>query len=83
MRGSYGIQHINSYHSILKLFLAPFKGVSTKYLNNYLIWHNFENIAKETPTEKERILWEFIETNDCISRCYDMSMRNAVPLLAA
>ena len=83
MRGSYGIQHINSYHSILKLFLAPFKGVSTKYLNNYLIWHNFENIAKETPTEKERILWEFIETNDCISRCYDMSMREAVPLLAA
>ena len=47
-QGIYNIQHINSYHSELKRFLYAFKGVSTKYLNNYLIWHNFVNYAKET-----------------------------------
>lgn len=39
-QGIYNIQHINSYHSELKRFLYAFKGGSTKYLNNYLIWHN-------------------------------------------
>jgi len=31
------IQRMNAYNSELKLFLNPFKGVSTKYLNNYLV----------------------------------------------
>jgi len=46
-QGIYNIQHINNYHSELKRFLYAFKGVSTKYLNNYLILHNFVNYAKE------------------------------------
>ena len=45
--GIYHIQHINSYHSILKNWIRRFHGVATKYLNNYLIWHNFVNYAKE------------------------------------
>ena len=40
--GIYHIQHINSYHSMLKNFMIRFHGVATKYLNNYLIWHNLE-----------------------------------------
>ena len=39
-RGIYHIQHINNYHSQLKGFLYRFHGVATKYLNNYLVWHN-------------------------------------------
>lgn len=39
--GIYHIQHINSYHSRLKQFINRFKGVSTKYLNNYLVWMNY------------------------------------------
>lgn len=36
----YHIQNINGYHSRLKNFIRRFKGVSTKYLNNYLTWNN-------------------------------------------
>ena len=61
-RGVYNIQHINSYHSVLKNFMRIFKGVSTKYLPNYLVWNNFENYAKETTAEKRRILFDFIAT---------------------
>ena len=40
VKGIYHIQHLNAYHSRLKAFLASLKGVSTKYLNNYLTWVN-------------------------------------------
>ena len=62
--GLYNIQHINSYHSVLKNFTRKFKGVSTKYLPNYLVWNNFENYANETFVEKHRILLEFIVTTN-------------------
>jgi transposase-like protein len=58
-KNSFHIQHINNYHSTLKGFMYPFKGVSTKYLNNYLIWHNFVNYAGETYTEKKKILMNY------------------------
>lgn len=36
------LQKINNLHSRLKGLLAPFRGVSTKYLDNYLAWNGFE-----------------------------------------
>ena len=36
--GEYHINNVNAYHSGLKYFLMRFKGISTKYLNNYLNW---------------------------------------------
>lgn len=46
--GNFNIQTINSYHSRLKaMIIYNFKGVSTKHLNNYLVYHNFVNFAKE------------------------------------
>lgn len=36
-KGIYNIQHINGYHNQLKRFMRGFNGVSTKYLNNYLV----------------------------------------------
>jgi transposase-like protein len=45
-KGIYSVQHINSCHSELKRFMYGFKGVSTKYLNNYLILNNYINYAK-------------------------------------
>ena len=56
--GTLGIQHINGYHSQLKSFMVRFHGVATKYLNNYLVWHNLRNYAdgdfhlKESAWEK-------------------------------
>lgn len=56
-RGSVGtcnIAKINSYHSILKMFIIyNFKGVLSKYLNNYLIWNNIKNYALGSEEEKE------------------------------
>lgn len=43
--GIFDIQHINGYHSQLKTFIRHFNGVATKYLNNYLVWHNLKNYA--------------------------------------
>ena len=39
--GYFNIQRINSYHSNLKQWFKPFRGVATKYLRNYLLWYNF------------------------------------------
>lgn len=36
--GVYHIQHISAFHSNLKGWIQRFKGVATKYLQNYLYW---------------------------------------------
>lgn len=82
--GSFNIQKVNSYHSILKAMLIyNFKGVSTKYLNNYLVYHNFVNFAKESRKDKKQILFNHILNTDCISKSISVANRPAVPLLVA
>lgn len=83
VKGIYHIQHINSYHSMLKDFMREFSGVSTKYLNNYLVWHNFLNYAKNTIEEKKSVLMKFtLTTPKCIT--YKMiTARPAMPVLNA
>jgi hypothetical protein len=81
-KGIYSVQHINSYHSELKRFMYGFKGVSTKYLNNYLIWNNYINYAKEAVDEKENILLNFVLSTQSTDKCRTMSARNPVPLTA-
>ena len=79
--GLYNIQRMNSYHSRLKSFINRFNGVSTKHLNGYLVYNNFANYAKETYTEKIRIL----TTHICVARCFTkrttVSDRPAIPVL--
>lgn len=43
--GIYHINNINAYHSNLKNFVYKFRGMSTKYLNNYLTWHNIRKMS--------------------------------------
>lgn len=81
-KGIYNIQHINSYHSSLKLFMEPFKGVSTKHLNEYLIWHNFVNYAQESSVEKRSILLKFAFTQRKTIRSRDISKMPALPFAA-
>lgn len=79
--GSFNIQVINSYHSRLKAMLIyNFKGVSTKYLNNYLVYHNFVNFAKESINDKEVILFDFINETECNSKSVKISDRPNIPL---
>jgi transposase-like protein len=37
-KGLYNLQHVNNLHSQLKTFVANFKNVSTKHLDNYVVW---------------------------------------------
>ena len=48
--GSYNIQRINNLHSKVKSFMRPYKGVSTKYLSNYMFLFKYiESKCEATP----------------------------------
>ena len=79
--GTFNIAKINSYHSILKMFIIyNFKGVSTKYLNNYLIWNNIKNYDLGSEEEKEQIFADFVFTNKFCENSHDVSKRKAIPV---
>lgn len=78
--GNFHIQHINAYHSNLKNWINRFHGVATKYLNNYLVWNNFVNYAKESYKEKEQILTDFVFTTKKKVLCKNIPVRNPVPV---
>lgn len=44
----YNLSNINSLHSELSTFLSCFKGVSTKHLQHYLDWFNFQKLINYT-----------------------------------
>lgn len=48
--GIYHIQHVNSFHSRLKIWMTRFNGVATKHLSNYLNWFRWIEYFK---TEKD------------------------------
>ena len=79
--GIYNMGHINNYHSQMKKFInSRFNGVSTKYLNNYLVWHNFINWAKGTSEEKREIFTTFVLSTLKTVRYCDLSSRAPVPV---
>ncbi len=82
LRGQYGIQHINSYHSHLKTFMKRFYGVTTKHLDNYLVFYNFVQHAKGSTLDKVRILLEHMIGVSGYTRCEDISARPALPFAA-
>lgn len=61
----------------LKQFIRTFKGVSTKYLNNYLVWYNLVEYAKETVTEKEQIFLSIVLTTQINEKCRDRSKQTS------
>ena len=82
-KGIYHIQHINNYHSRLKDFIKPFNGVSTKYLNNYLVWYNLVKFAKEMAAKKANIFFDFVISTPKSVQCRTLSQRANLPLLVA
>ena len=48
-RGSFHIQTVNNRHSLFKAFLHRFRGVSSKYLGNYLRWFERYVLLKLPP----------------------------------
>lgn len=79
--GVYNIQRMNSYHGRLRGFVNHFNGVSTKHLNNYLVYNNFVNYAKETYTEKVRILTNHLCSVICFSKRKEISNRPLIPVI--
>lgn len=80
--GAFNIQTINSYHSELKRLVQQiFRGVSTKYLNNYVVYHNFVDFAKGKFSDKLSILREHTFTTESNDRSKDIPKRDAVPVL--
>ena len=76
----FNIQMVNYYHSSLKgMINIHFKGVATKYLNNYVVWHNLVNFAKESESEKEVTMRDFVFTTNCLSTWKKNRARESIP----
>jgi hypothetical protein len=54
-KGIYHVQHVNAYHSRLKLWLPRFKGVATKYLDNYMFWFRFLDLNRKLALQQMKI----------------------------
>lgn len=71
----FNIQLINYYHSSLKgMTNIRFRGVATKYLNNYNVYNNFVTFAKESFMEKIKILKNEIFTFRVEKRSYSANI---------
>ncbi len=78
---NFNIQRINNYHGQLKKFLDIFNGVSTKYLNNYLIWNNVLMYGKVYLKNRISILFD-AAASAYISICaVDVNKRPTIPIL--
>ncbi|PLR89334.1 IS1595 family transposase [Bacillus sp. T33-2] len=63
IKGLYHIQNVNSLHSRMKKWIDRFKGVATKYLDNYLAWSLFIDSRSNESTKqhiKELLLTSFV-----------------------
>ena len=79
--GAFNIQTVNGYHSgLIRLVNGTFKGVATKYLNNYVVYHNFVNFAKNTFSNKLNKLENFVFSTHCNSKATRIKLRPAIPL---
>ena len=78
---TYGIQRINAYHSRLKGFLQRFRGVSTKYLENYLVWNDVLAKSQRNLEEVMELLLSQILTVRISVRNRDIPLRPPLPVL--
>ena len=79
--GVFNIQLLNNYHAQLKgLINIHFKGVATKYLNNYLVYHNLVNFSHGSEEYKEVVMRDFVLTTECVTKSHNVSKRQAIPI---
>ena len=81
VKGIFHIQHINSYHSQLKSFIRSFKGISSKYLNNYLTWNNMVEYNINSLSEKVGAILKNITSAVFEETCLKVHLRPSLPLL--
>lgn len=70
----YHIQHVNSYHERLETWInRHFRGVSTKYLDNYLVWSRFLELNKKLDInnkKKKLFLTMFLGNISTVINCF-------------
>ncbi len=78
----YNLQKINNLHSRLKSLLRPFKGVATKYLDNYLAWNGFDmnHIGVNRLSIKDKLAAAMDSIGEC-STYKDVFGKPALPFL--
>lgn len=79
-KGLYNLQHVNNLHSQLKDFVTNFKNVSTKHLNNYVVWlgWNIENKGMNVQDTAEKLL-QTASTGYYNIKCADICKKPAYP----
>lgn len=78
-----GIQMINNYHSRLKKKINDdFRGVSSKWLPNYIAWFNFSQFHKAGKGHKIRHLLSWVMTCQYTGKRREMPRRDPVPITA-
>lgn len=73
----YHINHVNSLHSNLKIWMYRFKRVSTKFLPNYLCWYKWLqsfNNDKEVIKTKNMLIHSIIPFVDTKIKGYKESV---------
>ncbi|MDO4997871.1 MAG: IS1595 family transposase [Neisseria sp.] len=79
--GEYHIQTMNYYHREFKdMIIHRFKGVASKYLNNYIAYHDFLNFFKESLENKRQILFDFIKSTTFKMTNAEIPNRKAIPI---
>jgi len=76
-QGPYHIQNVNGYHSWLHEFIRRFKGVATKYLDNYLFYFNLMNDGSRSRIELLKLATKAL----VFDRWNDIRDRPAIPVL--
>ena len=77
----HNIQKANSFHTGLKCMVnSLFKGVSTKYLNNYVVYHAIMAFAHGTEDSREETVLGYVFTTKCVSLWKKKPARKAIPV---
>ena len=79
--GAFNINTVNNYHKQLKnLINHRFHGVSTKYLNNYLVYNQYVNFAKGSKETKQARIEDLLTTITFSKNIKQLTNRPAVPV---
>jgi transposase-like protein len=71
------LQKVNSVHAELRMFLRPFNGVSSKYLQNYLNWYAYADKIRESKTTLKQWFLTMLLTDQAY-HLFELFKENAV-----
>ena len=75
--GSVHVQKVNNTHAQPRIFLRPFNGESSKYLQNYLNWYAYVDKIQESKTTLKQWFVTMLLTDQAYC-LFEMFKRSAV-----